>query len=111
MVKVLVQFGPPIDEDSFDRHFEVTHRPLLREIPKLEAIGIHHVEGVVSGESPVYRIVELQFGSEATMQDGLNSEAGQMMARDFGAFATGGVTILLCRWDGEAIGPNTHAAI
>ena len=98
MVKVLVLFGLPTDSDSFDRHFEMTHCPLLKEIPELEAIGVSAVEGAVTGESHVYRIVELQFGSEAAMHEGLNSEAGQTMARDFGDFATGGVTVLISRW-------------
>jgi uncharacterized protein (TIGR02118 family) len=98
VVKVLVLFGFPIDSKRFDRHFELTHCPLLKDIPKLEAIGVSAVEGAVTGESPVYRIVELQFGSEAAMQEGLNSEAGQTMARDFEVFATGGVTVLISRW-------------
>ena len=98
MIKVLVLFGLPVDKDSFDQHFETTHCPLLKEIPELESIGISAVEGAVTGESPVYRIVELQFASESAMQEGLNSEPGQAMARDFGVFATGGVTILVSRW-------------
>lgn len=98
MVKVLVLFGIPIDKDSFDRHFETAHCPLLKEIPELQAIGVSVVEGVVAGELPVYRIVELQFDSESAMQEGLNSEAGQTMASDFSAFATGGVTVLISRW-------------
>ena len=98
MVKVLVLFGHPNDTGNFDRHFENTHCPLLKEIPTLQAIGINVVEGVVSGESDVYRIVELEFASESAMQEGLNSEAGQTMARDYGVFATGGVTVLVNRW-------------
>ena len=98
MVKVLVLFGHPNDTDSFDRHFGNIHCPLLKEIPALEAIGINVVEGVVTGESDVYRIVELQFASESAMREGLNSEAGQTMARDYSAFATGGVTVLVNRW-------------
>ena len=98
MVKVLVLFGIPNDTDSFDRYFENTHCPLLKKIPALEAIGINVVEGAMTGESDVYRIVELQFASESAMQEGLNSEAGQTMARDYGDFATGGVTVLVNRW-------------
>ncbi len=98
MVKVLVLFGHPNDTDGFDRHFGNIHCPLLKEIPALEAIGINVVEGVVTGESDVYRIVELQFASESAMREGLNSEAGQTMARDYSAFATGGVTVLVNRW-------------
>jgi uncharacterized protein (TIGR02118 family) len=97
-VKVLVLFGIPIDKEHFDRHFDATHCPLLTEIPALEKIGVSAVEGAIIGESPVYRVVELLFESEAAMREGLNSEVGQSMARDFDAFATGGVTVLVSRW-------------
>ena len=98
VVKVLVLFGVPMDKKHFDRYFDSTHCPLLTEIPALENVGVGAIEGTVTGESSVYRVVELQFESEAAMQEGLNSEAGQSMARDFGTFATGGVTVLVSRW-------------
>ena len=97
MVKVLVLFGIPIDPPAFDQHFEQAHQPLLAKMPGLDALHINSVSGAAKGDSPFYLIAELHFASEEAMQGGLNSEIGQMMARDFGTFASGGVTILFCQ--------------
>ena len=96
MVKVLILFGNPVDTPLFEQHFERVHRPLLAEIPELQAVQINKVAGAVVGESSFHLVVELQFLSEEAMQEGLNSDQGQTMARDLANFASGGVTILLC---------------
>lgn len=103
MVKVLILFGEPTDVDLFASHFEQTHRALLSDIPELSGIEICHVAGVLTGDSPCHLVVQLQFPSEEAMRDGLNSEPGQRMARDFSNFATGGLSILLCRTYEEEI--------
>lgn len=46
---------------------------------------------------PIVSIVELGYSSEDAMQDSLNGPEGQAMARDFQAFASGGVTVLVCQ--------------
>ncbi len=96
MVKVMLLFGKPMDRAGFDHYFEQTHRPLLAKLPDLKVLRINHVAGAVTGESPFYLIVELEFSSEEVMRTGLNSELGQTMAKDFSNFASGGVTVLLC---------------
>jgi uncharacterized protein (TIGR02118 family) len=96
MVKVLVLFGAPVDLQAFGRHFEQVHEPLLVELPGLRAFDVLDVSGAARGVSPFHLIVELQFASEQDMQSCLNSEQGQRMARDFGRFASGGVTVLFC---------------
>ena len=58
---------------------------------------MNRVVDAAIGTAPYYLIVELQFPTEEAMQEGLNSTAGQSMARDFQAFASGGVTVLFCR--------------
>ena len=95
MDKVLILFGPPVDDAAFARYFEETHRPLLDRLPQLGAIEAHWVTGAVTGDVGVHLLVELGFASEQALQDGLNSDAGQKMARDYPSFASGGVTILL----------------
>ncbi len=103
VVKVLVLYGEPADQDLFDAYFEQTHCPLLAKIDRLDALSINQVAGAASGASPYRVVAELHFASEEAMQEGLNSEAGKKMARDFGKFASGGVTILLCQSSVEEI--------
>ena len=96
-VKVLILFGKPVDEDLFGHHFESVHRKLLDNLGGLQQRTVNFVTGAVTGDSPFHLFVELQFVNEAEMQRALNSAAGQAMARDFTNFASGGVSVLLCR--------------
>jgi uncharacterized protein (TIGR02118 family) len=94
MVNVLTLFGMPVDQAAFDDYFATKHRPLLLQVPNVDQLVINRIAGAASGESPFFLIVELRFPSEKAMEEGLNSEAGQAMARDYGNFASGGVTVL-----------------
>lgn len=104
MVKVLVLFGTPVDNVSFDQHLEHTHLPLVAGLPGLAALQTNRVAGAATGDTPFHIVLELQFASEEAMREGLNSEVGQSMARDFSSFASGGVTILLCQSHSEPVG-------
>ncbi len=95
MYRVLILFGPPVDKAAFARYFEETHRPILDNLPHLEAVEVNWVAGSVTGALQVHLLVELLFPAEGALQDGLNSGAGQKMASDYPNFASGGVTILL----------------
>ena len=97
VVKVLILFGYPIDQEIFDHYFEQNHRKLIEQIPNFQASRINHVAGAVTGENPFYCIVELEFNTEKDMRESLNSESGQLMASDFSNFASGGVSVLLCQ--------------
>lgn len=97
VVKVLILFGHPIDQEIFDHYFDQNHRKLIEQIPNLQASQINHVAGAVTGENPFYCIVELEFNTEKDMREGLNSKSGQLMASDFSNFASGGVSVLLCQ--------------
>ena len=95
MHKVLILFGPPVDAAAFARYFEESHRPILSGIPHAEAIELTWATESVAGELPLHLLVELLFATEQALHDGLNSDAGQEMARDYPSFASGGVTILI----------------
>ena len=104
MVKVFALFGTPVDRAAFDEHFTAKHQPLLDRVPRVERLVVNRIAGAVTGESPFYLIVELEFPSEEAMQEGLNSEAGQAMARDFGQFASGGVTVVFSQATMHSVG-------
>ncbi len=96
MFKVLILFGKPVEEISFQRYFEESHCPIVKRIPRLETANFNWIAGSIEGDAPYYLIVELIFDAEEALQVGLNSKAGQAMAQDFTNFASGGVTILFC---------------
>ena len=84
----------PLEEETFDEHFTECFQPLLRKVPNVGRIVVNRIAGAAKGESPFYVIVDLQFSSEAAMQEGLNSDPGKSMAEDLATFASGGVTVL-----------------
>jgi uncharacterized protein (TIGR02118 family) len=106
MINVLVLFGEPIDQAAFDAHFTDVHRPMLTDLPGLEGYRVNEVAAAASGPRPFRLVLELQFPSQEAMQEGLNSDSGQAMARDYSHFASGGVTILFCESPGPAGAPG-----
>jgi len=102
MINVLVLFGEPVDQAAFDAHFTDVHRPMLTGLPGLEGYRVNEVAAAESGPRPYRLVLELQFLSQEAMQEGLNSDDGQAMARDYSHFASGGVTILFCESPGFA---------
>ena len=110
MVNVIILFGRPIEQEEFDHHFIDTHMPLVRSIPNLESVTINQVAGAAQGDAPYYMISELGFASETAMQEGLNSDAGQAMAKDMSNFASGGVTVLFAHATTEKLGESLGTA-
>ncbi len=108
MVKVFTLFGNPADRAVFDEYFEVNHCPLLVEVPNVARLTVNKIAGAGRGDSPFYLIVELYFASEEAMQEALNSEAGQAMARDLGRFASGGVTVLFSQDTTQQLGSHPN---
>jgi uncharacterized protein (TIGR02118 family) len=97
LFSALILFGYPRDTAAFEGHFDRSYRPLLRAIPRMERVTVNRIGGATKGDPPFYLMVEVQFASEEAMQEGLNSEQGQTMAREMGSFASGGYTVLFSR--------------
>jgi len=94
LFSALFLFGYPRDTIAFEEHFDRSYRPLLLAIPRMERVTVNRIAGAAKGDPPFYLLAEVQFASEGAMQEGLNSEQGQAMAREMGLFASGGFTVL-----------------
>ena len=110
MVNVIILLGRPVEQEEFDQHLIDTHMPLVRSIPNLKSVTINQVAGTAQGDAPYYLISELGFASEAAMQEGLNSDEGQAMAKDMSNFASGGVTVLFAHATNEEFGKPSGTA-
>jgi uncharacterized protein (TIGR02118 family) len=108
MVSLLTLLGMPVDRAAFGDYFANEHQALLLQVPNVDQLVINHIAGAADGESPFFLIVELRFPSEKAMQAGLNSEAGQAMARDYGNFASGGATVLFSKVTTKAMGTRPN---
>ncbi len=107
MVKTIILFGTPADQATFDRYFANDHRPVLLKVPNLQQLIVNRIAGTAKGVCPYCLMVELHFASEEAMQSGLNSEAGQRMAKDLSKFASGGVLVLFSQSVVEPLTPHS----
>ena len=100
MVKISVLYGQPTDPDAFERHYAGTHRPLVDKIPNLQRFEASRVVGTPDGGEPAYyRIAELWFERQATLEAALSSPEGQDTVADVPNFASGGAIILVSEVD------------
>jgi len=96
MVKVTVLYGPPSDTAAFEDYYANTHVPLAAKMPdvkRFEATRVVASPG--ADEPPFYRIAELWFESQDTLNAAMSSPEGQDTVNDIPKFATGGATVLI----------------
>jgi uncharacterized protein (TIGR02118 family) len=96
MIQLTVLYGHPRSPEAFDRHYEQTHAPLARKLPRLKGFTITRPAALDPQEqSPYYLIANLYFASQDEFQEALRSPEGQAAAGDLAGFATGGATMLV----------------
>lgn len=96
MIQLTVLYGHPESPEAFDRHYQETHAPLARKLPRLKGFTITRPNPLNPQEqSPYYLIANLYFASMEEFQEALHSPEGQAAAGDLASFATGGATLLV----------------
>jgi uncharacterized protein (TIGR02118 family) len=96
MVKVTVLYGPPADPAAFEDHYANTHVPLAAKMPNVRRFEASRVIGTPDGgDPPYYRLAELWFDSQESLQEAMGSPEGQATVADISNFATGGATVLV----------------
>jgi uncharacterized protein (TIGR02118 family) len=96
MVKAIVLYGAPEDEGAFEDYYANTHLPLAAKMPGVQRFEAGKVLGTADGQpAPYYRIAELCFESQESLQACMGSPEGQAAAADIANFATGGATIMI----------------
>ena len=90
-VKLMVLYTQPDDSDAFDRHYFGTHMPLVRQVPGLQRAETGRIAATLDGgEQTYYRVAELYFPDQATMDAGFGSDAGKATAADYQKIAPAG---------------------
>ncbi len=75
---MIVFYDPQPNLKEFERGY-ARFLGMVEQIPLITRRQVVHVIGSPLGASPYYRIIELYFTDEETMQTALNSEAGQIV--------------------------------
>jgi uncharacterized protein (TIGR02118 family) len=99
-VKSVALYGPPTDDEAFERHYAETHVPLAHQLPGLRRVETALIVGTAQGGiAPYYRIAELWFDDIDQLLAAAMSAEGQALVADVANFATGGVTVLVAQAD------------
>jgi uncharacterized protein (TIGR02118 family) len=94
--KLVVLYTQPDDPEAFDRHYLDVHGPLVDKIPGLRRwSGARFTAAADGGETPWYRVAELEFADQAAFQAGMGSPEGKATAKDFQQIAPPGSQLLI----------------
>jgi uncharacterized protein (TIGR02118 family) len=100
MMKITVLYGHPTHPGAFEDYYANTHLPLAAKIPDVARFEASRVVGTPDGsEPPYYRIAELWFESQETLEGAMGSPEGQETVADIPTFATGGATVVISAVD------------
>jgi len=99
-VKLVVLYTQPDDPDAFDQHYLDVHAPLVLKVPGLERFeGARFVAAADRGEQTYFRIAELWFADQESMQAALGSDEGKATAADFQQIAPPGSRMFVAAVD------------
>lgn len=95
MIQLTVLYGHPQSPEAFDRHYQQSHAPLARKIPRLKGYTISKPTSLDPQEqAPYYLVADLYFENMEEFQAALRSPEGRAAAEDVSNFATGGATLM-----------------
>lgn len=90
-VKLVVLYTHPDDSAAFDQHYLGTHMPLVHAIPGLQRAETGTLlTAADGGEKTFYRVAELYFADQASLQAAFGSDEGKATAADYQAIAPPG---------------------
>jgi uncharacterized protein (TIGR02118 family) len=90
-VKLVVLYTQPEDTDTFDRHYFDIHLPQVHKIPGLRRTETgRFISAPDGGEQTFYRVAELYFPDQATMDAGFASDEWKATAADYAQIAPPG---------------------
>jgi uncharacterized protein (TIGR02118 family) len=87
MIKLVAMYKVPEDVESFDKHYNEIHAPIVKRWPGLKKLEVARITGAPIGEARHHLIAEMYFENEEAMQLALASPDGKAAARDVMEFA------------------------
>jgi len=87
MVKLVALFRRPVDESTFEEHYEHVHLPLIRKMPGLKKLEAGKITGAPMSTPQFYRIAEMYFDNQQMLNVSMMSPDGMAAAKDLMSFA------------------------
>lgn len=109
MFKFMILFRPPADIEQFENSYNDL-LALIERMPDISRRQVVNVVGSPLGEVPYYRILEVYFPDQATMQESLRTPQGQEAGGQMGTFPAGAFHLIFAEVFEEAGGrtPPPH---
>lgn len=96
MFKFMVMFHKPTNMDAFENAYN-DFLALVERMPDVKRRQVIDVVGSPIGQSRVYRILEVYFDDQPTMEAALNSERGQEAGGELRRFPKGTFEMLFAQ--------------
>lgn len=96
MIKLVVMYTKPDDEDAFMKHYQDVHIPLVRKTPGLQHVDVTRVTAnAYGGEPPYFLITTMTYPDRDTFQSAMRTEEAKAVQADARAMAEGLFTVLV----------------
>lgn len=92
MVKFAIQFHTPADLPTFETAYN-DFLALVERMPNITRRQVNSVLGSPTGDTPLYRILEVYFSDYPQLDAALKSTAGQEAGAELRRFAPGSFTM------------------
>ena len=95
-VKIIAIYDRPDDPESFFRHYETVHAPLVKKTPGLQSFVLNRVtEDIFGSEPPYVLIAEMTYPDRAAFDVAMKSPENQAVGQDLMSFAKGKVRVVV----------------
>jgi uncharacterized protein (TIGR02118 family) len=90
-VKLVVLYTQPADPAAFDEHYLNVHAPLVHKLPGLDRLETGRITAALDGgEQTYYRVAELYFADQETLNAAFGTPEGAATGQDYGQIAPPG---------------------
>lgn len=94
-VKLVALYRHTEDEDTFRRHYDEVHTPLVRQLPELQRLVVGRVTGSPMGDPPYYLMAEMHFSDRDQFDAAMAFQENRAAGKDLMGFARGLVKLLV----------------
>jgi uncharacterized protein (TIGR02118 family) len=100
MIKLIIFFRKPNDDQAFEMRFSETHVPLINKMPRVKRTSVCRALGAPRGEPIFHLIHEIFFDSLEDCNYALNSAEGREAGLDLMDFSKDIVTLMFAEvWE------------
>ncbi|WP_433602774.1 EthD family reductase [Nocardia sp. CA-135953] len=93
--QISVCYRKPDDAAAFEEYYRSTHIPLTEKVPGLSGFTWGLCRSLDGSEPDFFAVAQLQFATEAELQQALASPEMRAAGKDVRNFATGGATMFV----------------